>query len=58
MDTANRFGKDPMAGKPLKGATTPPRPDITPQTFDRTHGATADELMWRLSWEAYGVEYR
>lgn len=46
-----------MASTPVKGATIPPRPDITPQTFDRAHGATANELMWRMSRRAYGRDY-
>ena len=46
-----------MTGHSLKGANAPARPDATPDTFDRAHGTTANALMWRLSREAYGVDY-
>lgn len=47
-----------MTDGPLRGAVVPVRPEITPQTFDRAHGTTANsELMWRLAREAYGADY-
>lgn len=42
----------------MRGAHVPPRDDITPEAFDRAHGTTAkNELLWRLSREAYGDDY-
>jgi ubiquinone/menaquinone biosynthesis C-methylase UbiE len=41
----------------VRGAVVPPRPDLTPEAFDRAHGTTASDIMWRLSRLAYGDEY-
>jgi SAM-dependent methyltransferase len=46
-----------MTSDDIRGATMPARPDMTPDSFDRAHGTTANELMWRLSREAYGEQY-
>ncbi len=47
-----------MSESPIRGAVVPPRDDITPEAFDRAHGTTAkNELLWRLSREAYGDDY-
>jgi ubiquinone/menaquinone biosynthesis C-methylase UbiE len=46
-----------MTHSHLRGAVVPPRDDATPASFDRAHGITASELMWRLSREAYGADY-
>ncbi len=46
-----------MTTDELIGATAPIGPDLTPKEFDRAHGVTANELMWRLSRETYGERY-
>ena len=45
-----------MAGSAIRGAVVPPRPDLTPDDFDRAHGS-ANELMWQMSRQAYGADY-
>lgn len=53
-------GRDEMsvrADDDVPGARVPPRPEATPEAFDRAHGSTANELMWRLSEQAYGARY-
>jgi ubiquinone/menaquinone biosynthesis C-methylase UbiE len=47
-----------MSDSPIRGAVVPPRDDLTPESFDHAHGETAkNELLWRLSREAYGADY-
>lgn len=46
-----------MPSTDIPGAVVPPREDATPETFDRAHEQTANELMWTLSREAYGDDY-
>jgi ubiquinone/menaquinone biosynthesis C-methylase UbiE len=47
-----------MSDSPIRGAVVPLRDGITPEDFDRAHGTTAkNELLWRLSREAYGDDY-
>ena len=46
-----------MTHSHVRGAVVPQRDGVTPESFDRAHGITASELMWRLSREAYGPDY-
>jgi ubiquinone/menaquinone biosynthesis C-methylase UbiE len=47
-----------MSESPIRGASAPLPPDLTPESFDRAHGTTAKaDLLWRLAREAYGDDY-
>jgi ubiquinone/menaquinone biosynthesis C-methylase UbiE len=47
-----------MSDSSIRGAVVPARDGVTPEDFDRAHGTTAkNELLWRLSHEAYGDDY-